>query len=57
MLVGSGELSDINPLYIAAEGKAMTKLSGTSVALPMPLVLLMGCFIFSILSILPKQNY
>ena len=47
--MGSGELSGINPLHIAADGKAMTKLSGTSVELPMALVLLMGLFyIFNI---------
>lgn len=47
--MGSGELSNIDPLYIAAEGKAITKLSGTSVGLPMALVLLMAVFyIFNI---------
>ena len=48
--MGSGELSGINPLHIAADGKAMTKLSGTSVELPMALVLLMGVFYFMTMS-------
>lgn len=47
--MGSGQLCDIDPLYIAAEGKVMAKLSGTSVGLPMALVLLIGVFyIFNI---------
>ena len=43
-LVGGGDLDDIDPLYIAAVGKTVAKLSGTSVSLPMALVLLMGCY-------------
>lgn len=43
-LVGAGELDNITPLYIVAEGKIMAKLSGISAGLPMPLILLMGTY-------------
>lgn len=48
-LVVSGNLADIDPLYIAAEGRVIVKLGGLNIGMPMALALLMGTFyIFNI---------
>ncbi|XP_033110646.1 sterile alpha motif domain-containing protein 3-like [Anneissia japonica] len=43
-LVGSSSLEDIDPLYIAAEGKIISKLSGLNVDAAVAIALLMGAF-------------
>ena len=47
--MGAGELDEINPLYIVAEGKVVAALSGNCMGLPMALIFLIGTYyIFNI---------
>ena len=43
-LVGCGNIAEVEPLYIAADGMHVAKLHGRNIGLPMTLILLIGTF-------------